>query len=322
MTRRITLEPAPHLRLPGNTDCNSPSFWDDRGFHLFTSAQTPSFTSGPSLDHLAHPHPVRLLGAEHVHWWIEAIHRDDQGDLWALYHREDYARRCPDRLWFTVPAIGIARSHDGGHSFHDLGLVLQDPDVDDSCESSPNTYFPGGVGDPSWAIDPASGHAYILFSAYTGPAAHQGIQIARLALTDLPDPVGKVWRWTGTGWTEPGIGGTGRPVLPATTSWHEHRSDAFWGPSIHRNLALGCHVVLLNRTQGPDWTQEGAYVSFIDDIADPTSWSPPERILEHGGWYVQAIGEPELRGTDSLAGGNPRLFIHGHSSHRLRFSEE
>lgn len=319
MPRRATLHPARPLRLPGHTDCNSPCFWNGRGLHLFTSAQTPSLSSGPSLDRLLHPHAVRMLDDEPKRWWIEAVHLHEDGRLFALYHHEHYARRCPDRLWFTTPAIGMAWSRDAGLTWHNLGLVLQDPQVDPGCTGTPNTYFAGGVGNPSWAIDPASGHAYILFSAYTGPAARQGIQIARLALSDLATPVGSVWRWSGTGWTEPGIGGTGRPVLPAATSWHEHRSDAFWGPSIHRNLALGCHVVLLNRTQGPDWTQDGAYVAFIDDIADPTSWSRPERLLEHGGWYIQVIGETALHGTDSLAGDAPRLFIHGHSSHIVAF---
>jgi hypothetical protein len=316
---RFTLEPAPSLRLPGNTDCNSPCFWHAGQLHLFTSAQTPSIATGPGLDHLGHPHGVRLLGAEHLRWWIEAVHLDAEGRLWALYHREDYHRRCPDRPWLTTPAIGIAWSRDHGRSFHDLGLVLRDHGIDERCEATPNTYFHGGVGDPSWAIDPETRHAYILYSAYTGPAAQQGIQVARIALADLPNPVGRVWRWSGTGWTEPGIGGTGRPVLPATASWHAHGSDAFWGPSIHRNLALGCHVVLLNRTQGPDWTQEGAWIGTIPHLADPTSWTTPERLHPHGGWYVQVIGEDPHLGTDSLAGATARLFVHGHSTTRIRF---
>ena len=129
MTRRVTLHPAPHLRLPGNTDCNSPCFWNARGLHLFTSAQAPSLTSGPSLDRLLHPHAVRMLDDEPRRWWIEAVHLAPDGRLFALYHREDYARLCPDRRWFTIPAIGIAWSRDFGHTWHNLGLVLQDPQV-------------------------------------------------------------------------------------------------------------------------------------------------------------------------------------------------
>ena len=102
MTRRVTLHPAPHLRLPGNTDCNSPCFWNARGLHLFTSAQAPSLTSGPSLDRLLHPHAVRMLDDEPRRWWIEAVHLAPDGRLFALYHREDYARLCPDRRWFTI----------------------------------------------------------------------------------------------------------------------------------------------------------------------------------------------------------------------------
>ena len=316
---RVIIENAPRVTFPGATDSNSPSFWDERGFHIFTSNQNPAISSGSSLENLGLPTYTQFLDGLGIKRWIEGIYRDPQGTLWALYHREDYKNECPDRPYFTVPTIGIAVSYDGGYHWQDLGLVLKDFGIDDSCEASINTYFAGGVGDPSWAIDERSGIAYILYSSYSGGTQNQGVQLARLRLSDLNQPVGNVWRWDGHGWSEAGLGGVGASVLPARTSWHEPDSDVFWGPSIHWNTYLGMFVVLLNRTAGPDFTQEGAYISFVYDITDPHSWTEPEKILDGGHWYVQVVGDPAIRGTDSWAGQVSRLFVYGQSEWLIRF---
>ncbi|MFM8359717.1 MAG: sialidase family protein, partial [Verrucomicrobiota bacterium] len=187
---RARLEPAPLLEFPADPDCNSPCFWHDGQLHLFTSNQKPSRSVGPALERLGQPVPsVFDDGAKKLRW-IEAVHLRQDGVLFGLYHREEYRGECPGREYFTVPDIGVARSRDLGRTWTDLGIVLQDPDVKRSCDT-PNQFFAGGVGDPSWAIDPAGGHAYIFFSSYTDPVANQGVQVARLALADLDAPVGK-----------------------------------------------------------------------------------------------------------------------------------
>jgi hypothetical protein len=240
--------------------------------------------------------------------------------LFGLYHREEYRGECPGREYFTVPDIGVARSGDKGRTWRDLGIVLQDVGVKRSCET-PNKFFAGGVGDPSWAIDPRGGYAYIFFSSYTDPPANQGVQMARLALADLDAPVGKVGRWQAGRWDAPGIGGAGTPIVPARVAWSDAKADAHWGPSVHWNTHLETHVVLLNRARDADWTQEGVYMLFAPDLSRPDTFTAPRRIREGGPWYVQVIGEADVRGTDSLAGRSARFFQGGKSEFRLVFEK-
>jgi len=144
--------------------------------------------------------------------------------------------------YFTVPDIGVARSRDLGQTWTDLGIVLQDHGVRRSCDT-PNKFFAGGVGDPSWAIDRKGGWAYIFFSSYTDPLSNQGIQIARVALADLEAPVGKVWRWTGKGWDAPGLGGR-----------ESQRCRPGWLGRIRRRMRSGGHPCTGTPISGATWS--------------------------------------------------------------------
>jgi hypothetical protein len=316
----VRLEPAPFYQFPADPDCNSPAFWHNGQLHLFTSNQRPSRSSGPNLETLGEPVPCLFEDGAKKLRWIEAVYAREDGVLFGLYHREEYLGECPEREYFTVPDIGVARSTDQGRTWRDLGIVLQDLGVDRSCET-PNRYFAGGVGDPSWAIDRTREHAYIFFSSYTDPVEQQGIQVARIALKDLESPVGKVWRWNHGRWDAPGIGGRGTPVVPARIAWSKPDADAFWGPSIHWNTYLETYVVLLNRTRDADWTQEGVYLFFAGDLSRPDTFTTPRKIKDGGEWYVQVIGDAEIQGTDSLAGKSARFFQKGKSEFRLVFEK-
>jgi len=252
--------------------------------------------------------------------WIEAVWLRGDGTLFGLYHREEYLGECPEREYFTVPDIGVARSVDRGRTWRDLGIVLQDLGVKRSC-ATPNQFFAGGVGDPSWAVCRSEGYAYILFSAYTDPVTSQGVQIARLALADLEAPAGRVWRWKDGQWNSPGVGGGGTPVVPARIAWSDPKADAFWGPSVHWNTHLEMHVVLLNHASDAHWTQEGVYVCFARDLSRPESFTTPRKIRDGGGWYVQVVGDADMGGTDSLAGKSARFFQHGTSTCRVVFEK-
>jgi hypothetical protein len=74
----------------------------------------------------------------------------------------------------------------------------------------------------------------------------------------------------------------------------------------------------MNRARDPGWSQEGAYVTFNPDVADPRGWSRPAKIRDAGQYYVQVIGT--ARGeTDKLAGRVARLFVHGRSNEEIVF---
>lgn len=317
---RVWLEPAPHYRFPADPDSNSPAFWDGDELNLFTSNQKPSVSRGPDLERLGGAEPTRFVDGTDKLRWIEAVYRREDRVLFGLYHREEYRGECPEREYFTVPEIGVARSFDAGRTWTDLGTILQDLDVERSCATA-NEYFAGGVGDPSWAVTATDGFAYIFFSSYTEPVTNQGIQMARVALDDLEMPVGKVWRWHAGKWDAPGIGGRGTPVVPAERSWSLPDANAFWGPSVHWNVYLETHVILANRARDAKWTQEGVYVFFAPQLNDPTTFTRPKKIHDGGSWYAQVMGDRGIRGTDSRAGRTARFFMHGKSDYRIAFEK-
>jgi hypothetical protein len=82
-------------------------------------------------------------------------------------------------------------------------------------------------------------------------------------------------------------------------------------------------VLLLNRAKDFRWSQEGIYISFNPDLADPTGWSQPKKILgdlNADGWYPQVVGlDTTRRETDKLAGRTARLFVRGASQWEIEF---
>ena len=111
------------------------------------------------------------------------------------------------------------------------------------------------------------------------------------------------------------------PIFGAFSAWEREDCDAFWGPSVHWNTYLQQYVMLLNRARGVGWAQEGIYVSFSEDLADPRSWSRPSKVLEGGAWYPQVMGlDDGLKGTDKLAGQRARFFMGGVSEYEIAFS--
>jgi hypothetical protein len=108
-------------------------------------------------------------------------------------------------------------------------------------------------------------------------------------------------------WTEPGLGGRVTAIFPARRDWHRQDVDAFKDPSIHWNHHLGRFVMLLNRAIERNWKQEGIYVSFVRDLANPAGWTKPHKILgdlRFDQWYTSIIGldRAGVRRTSWLAG--------------------
>ncbi|HEY1056377.1 MAG TPA: hypothetical protein VGE24_14620, partial [Emticicia sp.] len=179
--------------------------------------------------------PVRQDGL-HGAVWFETVYqspKDASGKtLYAVYHNENYPQTLPyeattgqgyknSEKWpqgltgETSPAavcrIGIMKSIDGGKSWENKGIFIEDlnPRMILKPNNTSNT-FAGGVGDPS-AI--ASGdYLYLFYGEYGYPGSYQEttynpktewegqcISIARIALTDLDNPIGKAKRWDGKG---------------------------------------------------------------------------------------------------------------------------
>lgn len=320
----VRLSPADRLELPTRIDGNSPSYWTEEGLRLFTSIGAPEMTSlGPNQFGPWDSEPVDVSAQNHFPLWIESAWRDEDGAVFGFYHHEP-GGVCGDKP-LTAPKIGAVVSLDGGRTITELGIVLETGEALD-CNTK-NEYFAGGHGDFSVVFDRNQGYFYFFFTNYSGPDDQQGIVTARLAYTDRFHPAGAVWKYFEGEWGEPGIGGRMTPIYPATVNWQRENTDSFWGPSVHWNTYLQKYVMLLNRSCcGPDFPQEGIYISTADDPSNPSGWSAPNKLLDHTeigfgpGFYPQIMGL-NWGETDTLASETARLYIHGISDWLITFEK-
>jgi hypothetical protein len=274
-------------------------------------------------------------GTEGLHGavWFETVYQlpsDTSGKtLYALYHNENYPSTLPyDSVtgegyininWpqglqgptssAAVPRIGIMKSINGGHSWENKGIVLQDlmPRMILKPYNTSNT-FPGGVGDPC-AI--ASGdYLYIFYGEYGYPANYdsltynrqtewtgQCISVARIHLADLENPIGKVRRWDGKEFTilHDGIGkpisslqipidAGGGPASSPTGGFH-------WGPSVSWNNYLECWVMLMGKVTGPSWAGSSVHISFnknkdLGQALASQEWTTPKLLFDRPGYFL------------------------------------
>lgn len=299
----------------------------------------PDEFRSPTLPPNAAPGMPGLHGAV----WFETVYQDRDDEtgrtLYALYHNENYPETLPldaetgEGLSFeawppglqgddseqAVPRIGIMRSVDGGESWEDLGVILEDRDERMiRLPVNRNYCFPGGVGDPS-AV--ASGdHLYVFFGEYAYPtafdaatwdrdveAAAQCISVARIALADLDDPVHAARRWDGTAF-DGAWDGPGEPIASLRIDRAEgggavSQGDElyYWGPSVSWNEHLGVWVMLMGRVDGAYWVGDSVFLSIntnrdLGEGDNAQQWSTPVRIIHRPGhclWY------PAFQPTDS-----------------------
>ncbi|MGE5538757.1 MAG: hypothetical protein ACM30I_09060 [Gemmatimonas sp.] len=327
----VELRPASPLQLYDDdvetSDSNTPVHWNDGRAYVFVSHWVPighSYRrSGSSLDKLeagAIPITIEDDHTPGVGKWIEATFRDDDGTLYGWYHAET-AGPC-GRGDALLPVIGAMVSRNNGLTWTDFGPIITAPDATYDCGME-NGFFAGGLGDFSVIADRDHGYVYFFFSNYERRFRQQGIAVARMAFDARTQPVGQVWKWRDGQWSEPGLGGRTTPVFRATRNFRYADPDSFWGPAIHYNTYLDGYVMLLNHTSEgqSDWWQEGIYLTFTDDIADPSSWIRPQKLMEGGDWYPQAIG---LRPgeSDTLSGRRSRFFMSGYSAWELVFDKQ
>lgn len=310
--------PAEPVLLPFVVDSNSPAFWRDGQLYLFSSGGEPVINTLNAQFQHTRSESVALTRQDHFPMWIESIWEDSNGTLYGWYHHERIGV-CPNSS-LTVPEIGSLVSYDGGKTFIDLGIVLSSGEPT-NCFAQ-NGFFASGHGDFSVILDRERKYFYFLFGVYGGDVSKQGIAIARMPFANLLNPVGAVLKYHQGAWSEPGIAGSLTPIFPAAVSWGEANTDAFWGPSIHWNTYLQRYVVLMNRSCcRPGWPQEGIYMVMNADLADPSGWTEPQKILGYDEWYpfVMGLGAGE---TSSEAGQRVRLFTRHHSEWELVFHLE
>lgn len=319
--------PPPNHEQTGYVDCNSPAHWDGDTLYMFFSAGHPHRSQGKDFAHLSRPSASVTFDNQEA-WnqkqqgarWIEATCKADDGKLLAWYHNEPHPSCGKQEL--TAPRIGQMVSTDNGLNWKDQGLILEAPADSLACQTQ-NRYFTGGNGDFCVVPDLDRRYLYLFISTYNREPAEQGVAVARMRFADSAAPIDRVFKWYKSQWSEPGLGGKATPIFPA--DWHGANVDAYWGPSIHWNSYLKQWVMLLNRAKDKEWAQEGIYICFNRDIADPAGWSRPLKILDGGEleksrWYPQVMGlDASKKETDKLAGQRARLFVAGLSKWELLF---
>lgn len=283
--------------------------------------------------------------------WFESIYQDKNDPsgktLFALYHNENYPATLPydaktgkgykNELWpqglkgpsspSAVCRIGIMKSTDGGHSWKNNGIFIEDEQprlILRPHNTAAN--FAGGTGDPSAVAN--GKYLYLFYGEYGYPGVYnsktynpktewsgQCISVARIALADLDNPAGKAKRWDGTGFNIP-YNGVGKAVssiqIPLASGGGPASSPIgkyYWGPSVSWNTYLNCWVMMMAKAEGPSWKGSSIYISFnknadLGTAANSQEWSTPKLLLDMPGhilWY------PSLQPISTEANKNNKL---------------
>jgi len=332
-----------------------PVWGNARDLRYAQGRSVPEAMMRPEQDFTEAELPCNALPGEkglHGAVWFESLYQTSGGTLYALYHNENYPSTLPweeetgrgyrDTDWppglqgdssvQAVCRIGIMRSDDGGQSWNDRGILLEDRD--DRLIRSPinrNFTFPGGVGDPSAVA--CGDFLYVFFGeyGYPGPydpnthvpemeASGQCISVARVALADLDQPAGRAFRWDGTGFRA-SWDAVGRPIASLQIDATEGggpvssgRHSFHWGPSVSWNEHLQGWVMVMGRVDSEFWAGDSVWISFNPhaDLGEGTNsqdWSTPKLLLRKPGhtlWYpsLQPPDDP-----DSVAARHTCVFL-------------
>jgi len=313
--------------------------WGDAWDLKFTNGKNaPDAFDNDSSEFVNPRMPENVLpgqGGLHGAVWFETIYQDKEDmtgrTLYAIYHNENYPSTLPydtvsgegyrNEKWpqgllgpkspAAVCRIGIMKSTNGGRSWENKGIFIEDldPRLILKPHNTSNT-FAGGVGDPS-AVS-SGDFLYLFYGEYGYPGEYdeatydritewsgQCISIARISLRDLDNPAGKALRWDGTSFTVP-FDGAGKPVVSLQIPVEDGGGPAsspgggfHWGPSVSWNTYLNCWVMLMGKVTGPSWLGNQVYISFNKnlDFTAPSAaqeWSKPVLLFEKPGytlWY-------------------------------------
>lgn len=304
-------------------------------------------------------------GTEGLHGavWFETMYQDvNDGSgktLYGIYHNENYPQTLPydaitglgykNKNWpeglrgtssaAAVCRIGIMKSTDGGKSWDNRGIFIEDlqPNMILKPDNLSLT-FAGGVGDPSAVA--SEGYLYLFFGEYSYPipysheqytqeqeASGQCISVARIKISDLDNPRGKAKRWNGKSFSAD-YTTIGSPVPSLQISKEEGGGAAskagqyHWGPSVSWNNYLEAWVMLMGKVEQPKWQGSSIYISFnknknLGEANHAIEWSKPQLLLTKPGrvlWYpaLQPMNTQEdiqNKNTCLKLGKRARLFV-------------
>ena len=296
--------------------------------------------------------------------WFETVYQSQEDKtgktLYAIYHNENYPETLPydpktgegyiDTLWpegltgpqsvAAVCRIGVMKSINGGYSWENKGLFIEDLQPRMILKPHNNSLtFAGGVGDPSAVAN--GEYLYLFYGEYGYPGVYDAnnydsvfeasghcISVARLKIKDLDNPQGKAQRWDGKAFAA-AYNGIGKPIASLQIGKEDKGGAAsraggnfHWGPSVSWNEYLNCWVMMMGRVEGQKWIGDKVYISFNKNkdlgAADHSQqWSKPQLVLQKPGhvlWYpsLQPMNTEEdikARRTCLRLGKKARLFV-------------
>ena len=296
--------------------------------------------------------------------WFETVYQSQEDKtgktLYAVYHNENYPETLPydaktgegyiDTLWpegltgpqsvAAVCRIGIMKSTNGGHSWENKGLFIEDLQPRMILKPHNNSLtFAGGVGDPSAVAN--GEYLYLFYGEYGYPGVYDAnnydsifeasghcISVARMKIKDLDNPQGKAQRWDGKAFAA-AYNGIGKPIASLQIAKDDKGGAAsraggnfHWGPSVSWNEYLNCWVMMMGRVEGKKWVGDKIYISFNKNkdlgAADHSQqWSKPQLVLQKPGhvlWYpsLQPMNTEEdikAKRTCLRLGKKARLFV-------------
>ena len=296
--------------------------------------------------------------------WFETVYQSQEDKtgktLYAIYHNENYPETLPydpktgegyiDTLWpegltgpqsvAAVCRIGVMKSINGGYSWENKGLFIEDLQPRMILKPHNNSLtFAGGVGDPSAVAN--GEYLYLFYGEYGYPGVYDAnnydsvfeasghcISVARLKIKDLDNPQGKAQRWDGKAFAA-AYNGIGKPIASLQIGKEDKGGAAsraggnfHWGPSVSWNEYLNCWVMMMGRVEGQKWVGDKVYISFNKNkdlgAADHSQqWSKPQLVLQKPGhvlWYpsLQPMNTEEdikARRTCLRLGKKARLFV-------------
>ncbi|MBY0435299.1 MAG: hypothetical protein K2U26_14415 [Cyclobacteriaceae bacterium] len=295
--------------------------------------------------------------------WFESMYQDKNDatgkTLFGIYHNENYPQTLPfdsvtgigykNDHWpqglrgpesaAAVCRIGIMKSTDGGKSWNNRGIFIEDlmPRMILKPHNISNT-FAGGVGDPSAVAN--GDYLYLFYGEYSYPenfntdtfnpeteASGQCISVARIKLSDLDQPEGKARRWDGKSFSaQHTAAGVAIPSLQISTADGggpaSNRGQYHWGPSVSWNYYLNCWVMLMGKVEDYSWRGSSIYISFnrnkdLGEGDHAIQWSKPQLLLTKPGrvlWYpaLQPMNTEEdikNKNTCLQLGQRARLFV-------------
>ena len=296
--------------------------------------------------------------------WFETVYQaetDKSGrTLYAVYHNENYPSTLPydagtgrgykNEKWpegikepgspSAVCRIGIMKSTDGGRSWENRGLFLEDnqPRMILSPHNTSKT-FAGDVGDPSAVV--SGNFLYLFYGEYGYPGTYQPttynpekeqsgqcINVARIRLTDLDQPEGKARRWDGKGFNVP-HDGIGAPIAALQIQKAEGggptsapKAGYYWGPSVSWNTHLNAWVMLMAKATGPSWAGSSVHIAFnpnadLGEAMHSQAWTIPQVLLDRPGYFLWYPSLQPMNTSEDIAkkhtclklGQRARLFI-------------